>query len=169
MVTLTLNTQTCGWSFSLKAHLQSSLKEFTSISEPSDWMILTTTTMGMQIIEAKARHQPTPTDQSGYLYILLYVSGLYFTSENTKQPWNTKERGGGEEKSLECIPWLDLTHTVQTYHTQHRGNQHPAPFHPTVRSVANHLLNSIVEIISACSQSHTHLYIHICPIALSSS
>lgn len=39
----------------------------TSMSGPSDWMILMTTTMGMQIMEAKARVQPSPMAHSGYL------------------------------------------------------------------------------------------------------
>lgn len=43
----------------------------TSIREPSDWMILMTTIIGMQIIEASARDQPNPIDQSGYSYSLL--------------------------------------------------------------------------------------------------
>lgn len=38
----------------------------TSMSGPSDRMILMTTTMGMQIMEHKARVQPIPTAQSGY-------------------------------------------------------------------------------------------------------
>lgn len=57
------------------------------MSGPSDRMILMTTTMGMQIIEAKAKVHPTPMAQSGYWYILLYVNGLYLTKEKIKQPW----------------------------------------------------------------------------------
>lgn len=64
----------------------------TSMSGPSDWMILITTTMGIQIMDAKARVQPIPMAQSGYWYILLYVNGLYLTKEKIKQPCRGKTK-----------------------------------------------------------------------------
>lgn len=52
---------------SCNIYLQINYYHLTSIREPSDWMILMTTIIGMQIIEASARAQPNPIDQSGYL------------------------------------------------------------------------------------------------------
>lgn len=43
----------------------------TSIRGPSDCKILMTITIGMQIMEARAKHQPRPMAQSGYSYTLL--------------------------------------------------------------------------------------------------
>lgn len=57
-----------------KAHagkLKTSVESFTSISGPSDCKILMTITMGMQIMEDRAKHQPRPMAQSGYSYTLL--------------------------------------------------------------------------------------------------
>jgi len=64
----------------------------TSMSGPSDRMILITTIMGMQIMEAKAKVQPIPMAQSGYSYTLLYVNGLYLTNEKIKQLCGGRKR-----------------------------------------------------------------------------
>ena len=139
------------------------LCRLTSIRGPSDCKILMTITNGMQIMEDRAKNQPTPMAQSGYSYTLLYFKGLYFTREKTKQPCRNQTHAAFSSSVAQQYLW-SLRHnrpTLISHHAQDRSDYGPAPFHPWVWSVANHILNCIVEIIDSCqTQRHKNMRTH---------
>lgn len=98
----------------------------------------------------------SPTQSNGPIRILVkLVIGERLVLHQWKDKTTLKQKDGISHNLLLLAIFLKHKLRSLTHHTKDGCDQHPAPFHPAVGSVADHVLYSIVEIISPYKCTHT--------------
>lgn len=78
------------------------------------------------------------------------LRGMFKPSASANWPLNARGSREAVRGGL-ALPSVRLGRAqVSTHHTENWCDHNPAPFHPGTRSVSNHILNGIINIISAC-------------------